>query len=165
MGHSCCCLQRSGKGSRSFGCVSVLCVCPACATTRSVLQQLHLCFQVVWCFLVGWFGRRGLFCLVAWFVFLMSPFIACESCQTGCVQLCHQFIELEQGRRLQGKILVPSCVLQLLGGQDAVTRGVRCRLQPFSLLYSHRLENVRLVLSRCGSRGIWQVWKTECILC
>lgn len=45
-------------------CSCTLCVCPACAATSSVLQQLHLCFQVVWCVLfVGVLCVGVLFCL------------------------------------------------------------------------------------------------------
>jgi len=59
-----------------------------------------------------------------------SPFSAGKGHQTGCVQLCRQLTGLEflQHRRWQCQVLVPACVLQLLGGQDVSRMKAKCKV-------------------------------------
>lgn len=74
-------------------CVSCLCCHLQCAAAAPFVLSSGLV-----CFVCGGFVCGGfvLFvCVQAHLFVLMSPFSACESCQTGCVQLCHQFIGLE----------------------------------------------------------------------
>lgn len=80
-------------------CSCTVCVCPAWAATSSVAAAAPFVLSSgLVCFVCGGFVCGGfvLFvCVRAHLFVLMSPFSACESCQTGCVQLCHQFIGLE----------------------------------------------------------------------